>query len=79
MNIITTPIIIALLCFVSFNVIAQPACDKDRSCNTTLEEIVVKHFVTDPYIYGTQNQTNYKLETYLSTERKDLVSWMWIS
>jgi hypothetical protein len=32
MNIFTTPFIIALLCFASFNVIAQPACDKDRSC-----------------------------------------------
>jgi hypothetical protein len=32
MNKFTTPFIIALLCFVSLSVIAQPACDKDRSC-----------------------------------------------
>ena len=75
MNIITTPIIIALLCFVSFNVIAQPACDKDRSCIGRAVQLTETsgrgaHFIeVNGYSIPNKQQTALTVEMWVKVNR----------
>jgi len=75
MNILTTPFIIALLCFVSFNVIAQPACDKDRSCVGRAVQLTETsgrgaHFIeVNGYSIPNKQQTALTVEMWVKVNR----------